>query len=99
MDTLGLGSGKRPGVGQAAMVGELLAHAWLQEGMLEGAEWPRHIKGSTRKVAYASRPLTPRRSVGQALRRYLSQVVSVQARAWPSKAGLGPGWGLPKPRG
>ena len=24
-------------------------------------------------------------------------MVSTQARAWPSEAGLGPGWGLPEP--
>ena len=26
-------------------------------------------------------------------------MVSIQAKAWPSKSGLGPGWGLPEPRG
>ena len=33
------------------MLGEPLAHTWLQEGMLGGGGWPRHTKGSTRKVA------------------------------------------------
>ena len=27
------------------------AHTWPQEGMLEGGGRPRHVKGSTRRVA------------------------------------------------
>lgn len=54
--------------------------------MLGSVGWLRHPKRNTRKVAQAGRPT--RGPAGQPLRRYLSQVVSAQARAWPGR-GLG----------
>lgn len=62
------------------------AYSWPQEGMLGSVGWLRHPKRNTRKVAQAGRPT--RGPAGQPLRRYLSQVVSAQARAWPGR-GLG----------
>lgn len=59
-----------------------------QKGQGQAHNWPRHTKASTRRVAWEGR--TPRRSTGLALRRYLSQAASAQARTQ---------LGLPEPRG
>lgn len=46
-----------------------------------------------------SRLVDPLGSGGQYPRWCLSQVVSTQARTWPREVRVGPGWGLPAPRG